>query len=487
MSAELMVKSGSEKVTLKRLITPRQLRRQLEELLVLEDGCLDENKEQLSELVQKELVELHRARIYQRRQSVTPSLLYLYHRSILTDKEGQSYVNLGSNALRVTAKRLNGEKVLDIRKFERDGISKEDNIRAIQHSVQLFRSDTNPAIPLLKYTEWNLKSDQAISATFLGPYYRSQGSLSDLCQWAFTSLLIPSIGAVVLPLCDVLPPNLLDIFIQFYDSFPQLTLLRRMSQPPQASTRVWLVTGSNRGIGLALVSKLSERTDAIIFAAARDPTNATELKKLSSQNPNFHLVKISAGHEKEIEAAVVEIEKIAGHLDYVIANAGLGDGKGTLVNITHKEFDDHVQINAWGNIILFQKVHRLLVKRPQSVFASMSSVMGSNGAQKNFPPTPGSGFDAYGISKAVINWTMSRIAIEHKAEGIITLSIHPGTVMTDMLRSGIEKQPKEVQDYMYSMSITPEKSAVDVLSIIDRATPEQSGKFYQNTGEEMPF
>ncbi|PRP79290.1 hypothetical protein PROFUN_12431 [Planoprotostelium fungivorum] len=61
--------------------------------------------------------------------------------------------------------------------------------------------------------------------------------------------------------------------------------------------------------GLALVSKLSERTDAIIFAAARDPTNATELKKLSSQNPNFHLVKISAGHEKEIEAAVAEIEK----------------------------------------------------------------------------------------------------------------------------------------------------------------------------------
>ncbi|PRP79292.1 hypothetical protein PROFUN_12433 [Planoprotostelium fungivorum] len=247
-----------------------------------------------------------------------------------------------------------------------------------------------------------------------------------------------------------------------------------MSQPPQASMKVWLVTGSNRGIGLALVSKLSERTDAIIFAAARDPTNATELKKLSSQNPNFHLVKISAGHEKEIEAAVAEIEKIAGHLDYVIANAGLGDGKGNLVDITHKEFDDHVQINAWGNIVLFQKVHRLLVKRPQSIFTSMSSVMGSNGAQKNFPPTPGSGFDAYGISKAVINWTMSRIAIEHKAEGIITLSTQG-------------KQPKEVQDYMYSMCITPEKSAVDVLSIIDRATPEQSGKFYQNTGEEMPF
>ncbi|PRP77749.1 hypothetical protein PROFUN_14110 [Planoprotostelium fungivorum] len=37
------------------------------------------------------------------------------------------------------------------------------------------------------------------------------------------------------------------------------------------------------------------------------------------------------------------------------------------------------------------------------------------------------------------------------------------------------------------LSITPEKSAVDVLSIINRATPEQNGKFYQNTGEEMLF
>ncbi|PRP77750.1 hypothetical protein PROFUN_14111 [Planoprotostelium fungivorum] len=142
------------------LITPRQLRRQLEELLVLEDGCLDENKEQLSELVQKELVELHREEnkdpptktilhsisalpvsVQQSPSSSSSNIVQTPSNGILTDKDGQSYVILGSNALRVTAKRLNGEKVLDIRKFERDGISKE--LKAASEGIRITLEQYN--------------------------------------------------------------------------------------------------------------------------------------------------------------------------------------------------------------------------------------------------------------------------------------------------------------------------------------------------------
>ncbi|PRP79293.1 hypothetical protein PROFUN_12434 [Planoprotostelium fungivorum] len=151
------------------LITPRQLRRQLEELLVLEDGCLDENKEQLSELVQKELVELHRE---ESKDPPTKTILHpisaipIPSNGILTDKEGQSYVNLGSNALRVTAKRLNGEKVLDIRKFERDGISKE--LKAAPEGIRITLEQYNI---LCNY------SDQIQTLLSPCPCYRSQGSL----------------------------------------------------------------------------------------------------------------------------------------------------------------------------------------------------------------------------------------------------------------------------------------------------------------------
>ncbi|PRP75159.1 hypothetical protein PROFUN_15965, partial [Planoprotostelium fungivorum] len=250
-----------------------------------------------------------------------------------------------------------------------------------------------------------------------------------------------------------------------------------MSQPTKSSKKVWLVTGSNRGIGLGFVTHLSHRDDTVVFAAARDPDSAVELQKLSEGNADFHLLKISSENESEVAAAVEQIEQIAGHLDFVIANAGLGNGVLPTVTLSREEFDNHMNVNAWGTIVLFQKVHRLLIKKPQSVFVSISSDLGSNVAHRAIITAPGTGLSAYGMSKAVVNWTMSRIAVEHKSEGIIALSIHPGAVHTDMLRGGIKSQPKETQDFILGMSRTVEQSTADVLSVIDKATQEQNGKY----------
>ncbi|PRP86463.1 hypothetical protein PROFUN_05245 [Planoprotostelium fungivorum] len=259
-----------------------------------------------------------------------------------------------------------------------------------------------------------------------------------------------------------------------------------MSQPQITSKKVWLVTGSNRGIGFALVSLLSQRDDVIVFAGIRDPANAVELNQLVKENHNVHLVKLSSGDEREAEAVVEQIERVADGLDYVIANAGINNSLLHVNEMTRDAFDSHIGTNAWGTILLFQKVHRLLIKRPQPVFAAISSITGSNIGQKVVPAEYG-GFAAYGMSKTVINWAMSRLATEHKTEGIITLSIHPGVVMTDMVKNGIKDGPQEIKDYMQSMSITPEQSAKDILSTIERATPDQSGGFYQWSGEQLPF
>ncbi|PRP75495.1 hypothetical protein PROFUN_10673 [Planoprotostelium fungivorum] len=253
-----------------------------------------------------------------------------------------------------------------------------------------------------------------------------------------------------------------------------------MSQPTKSSKKVWLVTGSNRGIGLGFVTHLSHRDDTVVFAAARDPDSAVELQKLSEGNADFHLLKISSENESEVAAAVEQIEQIAGHLDFVIANAGLGNGVLPTVTLSREEFDNHMNVNAWGTIVLFQKVHRLLIKKPQSVFVSISSDLGSNVAHRAIITAPGTGLSAYGMSKAVVNWTMSRIAVEHKSEGIIALSIHPGAVHTDMLRGGIKSQPKETQDFILGMSRTVEQSTADVLSVIDKATQEQNGKYLKD-------
>jgi norsolorinic acid ketoreductase len=81
------------------------------------------------------------------------------------------------------------------------------------------------------------------------------------------------------------------------------------------------VSGANRGIGYALAATLAARPNTIVFAGARDPA-AQSLKDLVAKHSNVHPIKLTSGDVADNAAAAAEIEKIAGHLDVVIANAG---------------------------------------------------------------------------------------------------------------------------------------------------------------------
>jgi NAD(P)-dependent dehydrogenase (short-subunit alcohol dehydrogenase family) len=69
---------------------------------------------------------------------------------------------------------------------------------------------------------------------------------------------------------------------------------------------------------------LAARPDTIVFAGAREPEAATELKALAKSHPGaLHVVKLTSANEADNRAAVEEIKKVAGRLDVVIANAGV--------------------------------------------------------------------------------------------------------------------------------------------------------------------
>jgi NADP-dependent 3-hydroxy acid dehydrogenase YdfG len=81
------------------------------------------------------------------------------------------------------------------------------------------------------------------------------------------------------------------------------------------------VSGANRGIGYGLAAALAARPNTIVFAGARDPA-AQSLKNLVAKHPNVHPIKLTSGDEADNAAAAAEIQKIAGHIDVLIANAG---------------------------------------------------------------------------------------------------------------------------------------------------------------------
>jgi NAD(P)-dependent dehydrogenase (short-subunit alcohol dehydrogenase family) len=75
--------------------------------------------------------------------------------------------------------------------------------------------------------------------------------------------------------------------------------------------------------GLALVAELCRCDNATVFATVRDPSTASDLQAMAKESGGaLHIIKLALGNEGDLNAAVKEIQEIAGKIDVVIANAG---------------------------------------------------------------------------------------------------------------------------------------------------------------------
>ncbi|KAJ7796889.1 hypothetical protein B0H14DRAFT_3549604 [Mycena olivaceomarginata] len=189
------------------------------------------------------------------------------------------------------------------------------------------------------------------------------------------------------------------------------------------------VSGANRGIGYGLAAALATRPNTIVFA------------NLVAKHPNVHPIKLTSGDEVDNAAAAVEIQKIAGHIDVLIANAGISKYYGSLTTTPLSEFRDHWEVNSLGLVVLFQAVHKLLFASPTGApkLAYISSVLGSIGGYIDLAAT------AYSASKAAANYLVKVLDVENPS--LITLAISPGWVATEMgnlgaVSSGMPQAPE---------------------------------------------
>ncbi|KAJ7622063.1 hypothetical protein FB45DRAFT_1090654 [Roridomyces roridus] len=229
---------------------------------------------------------------------------------------------------------------------------------------------------------------------------------------------------------------------------------------------VYLVSGSNRGIGQGLVTTLAKRPNAIVFAGARDPS-AASLKELAAKHPNVYPVKLVLNDKQSNEAAAAYIVQTAGQLDVVIANAGIAKHFGTVADAPISEFKDHYEANTLGMVVLWQAVHKILVASPTGapVFAYTSTIAGSIGAFVNMnSPT-------YGHSKAAANYIVKCLDAENP--NLVAMAIHPGWVQTEMGNGGATASGLPAAPY------TLDETVAGILGRIDGATREKcGGKFW---------
>jgi NAD(P)-dependent dehydrogenase (short-subunit alcohol dehydrogenase family) len=226
-----------------------------------------------------------------------------------------------------------------------------------------------------------------------------------------------------------------------------------------------IVTGANRGLGLEFTRQLLARGDHVV-AACRHPGKASELNHLAGEHPGrLHVLPLDVAEEKSRSAFVRELPLAADGIDLLINNAGVLHSGERWGSVSDANLADSLRTNAMGPFLLTQALASQLAEG--ATVANISSGMGSISDDPDFHSP------SYRISKAALNMATRMLARALESRGIPVIALCPGWVRTDMGGS--------------SAQITPQESVSALLQVIDAATPDRSGGFFDRFGKPMPW
>ncbi len=227
-----------------------------------------------------------------------------------------------------------------------------------------------------------------------------------------------------------------------------------------------LITGSNRGIGLALVKEYLTRGD-VVLATCRNPDAADVLKALTLEHESrLHVIALDIDSDASCAAAATAAAAVADRVDVLINNAAVGgiDGERGVETIDLDAALEIVRTNTYGPLRVTRAMLPLLRKGVNVRIVNISSGAGQIGGREE------PGMMAYGASKAALNFVTTSVAAELKGEGITVIPMCPGWVKTDM--GGPEA------------TVEPADSAVGIAAVIEKLTLDDAGVWYGYDGAQ---
>lgn len=188
-----------------------------------------------------------------------------------------------------------------------------------------------------------------------------------------------------------------------------------------------LITGTNRGIGNALLKKFAEK-GYNIWAHARKQSNEfeNEIKSLAEKN-NIWIkpVYFDLSDEEKIKEGFKQIYKEKLPVDVLVNNAGLAYVD--LFQLTPmKKTRELFEVNVFSVMMLTQLVLKIMTRYKSGSIINLASIAGIDGSPANC---------AYSSTKAAIIGFTKSLSTEFATQGIRVNAVAPGATETDMISS----------------------------------------------------
>lgn len=186
--------------------------------------------------------------------------------------------------------------------------------------------------------------------------------------------------------------------------------------------RVVLVTGGNRGIGLACANAFAARGDRVAVTSRSGPVDG------------FLTLKCDVTSTDEVDAAFDEIEAQWGPVEVLVSNAGV-TRDGLVLRMKDDDFQSVVDANLAGSFRVARRAASKMVRARSGRIIFLSSVVALSGQ---------AGQVNYAASKAGLIGLARSLARELGSRSITVNVVAPGPVLTDMTAVLDEKLQAEM-------------------------------------------
>ena len=217
------------------------------------------------------------------------------------------------------------------------------------------------------------------------------------------------------------------------------------------STSIALVTGGNRGIGLAIATSLKAAGHRVVITY-----------RTGNPPAGFDSVQMDVTDGASVDVAFAKIESEIGQPEIIVANAGITKD-GLVMRMSDEDFESVIDANLTGAFRVSKRAVKGLLKLKRGRLIFIGSVVGGVGA---------AGQVNYSASKAGLVGMSRSYARELGSRGITSNVIAPGFVETDMTADLDEKRRSDIAAQVPLGRFCSAEEIADVVAFI--ASPQAS-------------
>ncbi len=198
--------------------------------------------------------------------------------------------------------------------------------------------------------------------------------------------------------------------------------------PFDLSGKVVLVTGGNGGIGLGMARACAQAGANIAIWGTNADKNAKALDALKSDGANAFAYKVDVSDEAAVIKGVADTLSDLGRIDSMFANAGIGAGARSFLEMDTEQYRKVLSVNLDGVFFTLRETAKHMVERakagdPGGSLIGVASLAAIEGAARN---------QHYAATKGAVTAMIRGVAVEFARYGIRANSILPGWIATDM-------------------------------------------------------